>query len=294
MEDAYDGWGNLTREWQSLTAGQAVNTSSTPSVQYTYADGSGGLGVAQFVRPTVVTYPNGRQIDYNYAAGVDSVMSRITSIQTAGESTPNAAYSYLGADQIVTEDYQQPQIKLDYSAGSHQRLSSNFGNLDQFGRVVDQIWSSYGSASGNVGTVDGYGYTYDAASNRLTDTYLLAPASALSEMYVYDKIDRLTSATRSNGQSQTWTLDSLGNIISSLTNGTNQTETVNSANEIQSLSGAATPGYDLAGNMTTTLEPGFAEHRADGRVRRLESVGECVGRFGQRYLPVRRLGPVGG
>ena len=56
VEDAYDGWGNLTQEWQAVSG--SVNTSSTPSVQYNYADGANSNGVAQYVRLASVVYPN--------------------------------------------------------------------------------------------------------------------------------------------------------------------------------------------------------------------------------------------
>jgi len=50
VQRAFDGLGNLTREWQSH--GGAVNTSTTPSVQYGYST----LDSANRVRPTSVTY----------------------------------------------------------------------------------------------------------------------------------------------------------------------------------------------------------------------------------------------
>ena len=252
----YDGWGDLIQEWQSQTVGQAVNTSSTPSVQYTYADGSGSSGVAQFVRPTVLTYPNGRQIDYNYAAGVDSIMSRISNITDYGAPTPDVAYSYLGADTPVTVNYQQPQVELDYSA-------NDFQELDRFGRVVDQVWASYGSASGDLGTIDGYNYGYNNTGDRTSAANLTN--NALSETFGYDSLDRLTSMNRgvlsggtiaNPGDTQTWTLDSLGNFSNYDNNGSNQARTVDAANEIQSIKRQRQrPAYDLAGNMTTTPSP---------------------------------------
>ena len=57
-----------------------MNLNSPPSVQYDYADGAGGSGVAQYVRLSDVVYPNGRKVDYNYATGVDSIMSRFSTI----------------------------------------------------------------------------------------------------------------------------------------------------------------------------------------------------------------------
>jgi hypothetical protein len=39
----------------------AVNTGTTPKVEYGYADGS-----ADTIRPASMTYPNGRALDYLY------------------------------------------------------------------------------------------------------------------------------------------------------------------------------------------------------------------------------------
>ena len=66
VEDAYDGWGNLTKEWQA--PGGAVDTSGPATVEYDYADGATGT-VAAYLRLGDVIYPNARKIDYNYAAG---------------------------------------------------------------------------------------------------------------------------------------------------------------------------------------------------------------------------------
>jgi YD repeat-containing protein len=257
VQYAYDGWGNETCEWQALT-GQ-VATSSTPSVQYEYGDGADGTGeAAAYVRLTDVIYPaspgssNGRDINCGYGPtdAVDDIMSRLATISDS--SGPIAAYTYLGADTIASEDLQQPQIELDYSA-------DNFAALDRFSRVQDQVWSSYGSASGNAGTFDGYTYTYDRDGNRTSAANLTAPS--LSETYEYDNLDRLTSSTRNDGYDQSWTLDSLGNFVSYSDNSGTQNRTTDPANEITGISGtegAATPVYDLAGNMTTTPDPSDA------------------------------------
>ena len=49
----YNDFGQLATDYQSHSG--AVNTSTSPSVQYDYADGS-----ANTIRPTTMTYPNGR------------------------------------------------------------------------------------------------------------------------------------------------------------------------------------------------------------------------------------------
>jgi RHS repeat-associated protein len=220
----------------------AVDTSTTPSVQYTYADGATD-GVAAYLRLTDIIYPNGRDVVYGYgdSGSTDDVLSRVESI---GDGTVNyAVYKYLGANQIVSEDYQQPQVELDYTA-------DNFAALDRFSRVTDQVWSSYGD---DPGTLDEYTYTYDRAGNVTTRDNTLD--SALSQTYEYNGLNELTSAERGDSSTQTWDLDALGNWSSFDNNGSTQTRTTDAANEIASTSGIATPEYDLAGNMVSTPNP---------------------------------------
>jgi hypothetical protein len=153
-----------------------------------YDDGVAS-GVAKYVRLTDVIYPNGRDVVYGYGSSgsTDDVLSRIQSI---GDGTDNySVYSYLGADSIVTEDYEEPEIKLDYSV-------SNFAALDRFGRVLDQAWSDYGTP----GVVDEYTYTFDRVGNRTSRGNALE--SALSQIFDYDDLNQLISADRTNGYTQ--------------------------------------------------------------------------------------------
>ncbi len=250
---AYNGWGNETCEWQALTG--AVDTGSTPSVQYTYQDGAVG-GVASYVRLTDMIYPSGRDVSCGYGNAatlpgmVDEVMSRLATISDSSGTL--AAFTYLGAGTVASESYPQPGVSLDYSA-------DDFAALDRFGRVADQSWSQYGQSM----PLDGYQYTYDRAGNR-TIKENLADA-ALSETYGYNALNELTSMSRgalsgstipAPTDTQTWTLDALGNFMQSSDNAATQYRTADAANEIQSISGGtATPAYDLAGNMTTTPDP---------------------------------------
>ena len=240
VQDAYDGWGNLIQEWQAQTGAVVVGT--TPSVQYTYADGATG-GVAAYVRMTDVIYPNGRDISYSYgtAGGMDDILSRTYEIGSGSDTY--SSYAYLGAGTIVTESYLEPQVQLDYSA-------NNYAAWDRFGRVVAQIWATYGQ---NPTTLDGYDYTYDRASNRTARANVTD--SALNEIYGYDGVNRLTSDTRNGNAYQQWTLDSLGNWTGFTNNSQTTNETFDPANELTGGTGIVTPAYDAAGNMTTTPSP---------------------------------------
>jgi hypothetical protein len=54
----YNDFGQLVKEEQAHSG--AVGT-ATPSVQYAYADGASNT-----VRPTAITYPDGRELHFDY------------------------------------------------------------------------------------------------------------------------------------------------------------------------------------------------------------------------------------
>jgi YD repeat-containing protein len=153
-----------------------------------------------------VIYPNGRDVSYGYgsAGSIDDVLSRVATIAVSTADDPPvqqevAAYTYLGVGTIASEDYVEPDVKLDYAA-------DHFAAWDRFGRVLDQVWAQYGE---EPATLDEYTYTYDRAGNRRTRGNALH--TDFSESYLYDAMNRLTSSTRADDHVQGWTLDGLGN-----------------------------------------------------------------------------------
>ncbi len=213
VKDAYDGWGNLKQEWQSVSG--PVDTGSTPSVQYAYDDGystSGSDRPAPYLRLSRTIYPNGRDVQYGYGTtgAIDDIMSRLESI--GDNSGTFATFNYLGAGTIAVEDFVQAQVKLDYNPGNDGSLTG----FDRFGRIADQLWEHYHLSGGNEvvdGTVDEYTYTYDRAGNvhsRLNDT---KTNGSLDEVYGYNDVDELISVARGGSAFQSWTLDSLGNWL---------------------------------------------------------------------------------
>jgi RHS repeat-associated protein len=254
----------LSREWQSPSG---LVTNATPGVQYVYDDGSQGSGVAAYLRLTDVIYPNGRDLEYGYGTpgSTDDVLDQVAMI--AGSDGTYAAYTYLGVDTIVTEDYEQPEVKLDYTNGSGQ-----ITGLDRFGRVVDQVWSDYGNST----TADEFKYGYDMSGNVAWKENAVSGSQSspvhLDELYTYNGLDELTGVNRGElntthdgietgtlDYSQSWTLDGLGNWLGFNDNGASETRTTDYANKITGIiGGPQTPAYDLAGNMTTMPQPGNA------------------------------------
>jgi RHS repeat-associated protein/uncharacterized delta-60 repeat protein len=249
----YNGFGQLTHEYQNPSG--AVNTSTSPVVVYVYSEASGG----NHSRLTTVTYPNGRQIQYNYSIGLNSSISRLSSVvDLEGSDTTLEAYDYLGLSTVVRRSHPEPDLDLTHiTAGTiFGDAGDRYVGLDRFGRVVDQRWTQGGQ------DVDRYKYGYDRSGNR---TYKENTQSSLfSEIYVYDDLNRLTGTTRGqinstkNGidigtnpvqRSQSWNLDTLGNWSSATTDGVSETRTHNSQNQLTGV-GSATLGYDANGSLT--------------------------------------------
>jgi RHS repeat-associated protein len=174
---------------------------------------------------------------YNYAAGVDDVMSRLSPLSD-GASDIYAEYKYLGAGRIVEEA--TPAATLSYDPDG----DNSFSALDRFGRVVDQIWTDAADEE-----VDWYHYEYDRAGNRISRENIVSKNQGtpvnLDETYYYDNVDRLIEWKLNGASQKTWTLDALGNNVSETTGGT-----YNAANEQETIVGSqVSPDYDAAGNM---------------------------------------------
>jgi RHS repeat-associated protein len=138
------------------------------------------------------------------------------------------SYGYLGAGSIL--------VRTNGAGLVHTTT------LEDLGRVA-----SVSAVKGST-TLDGYGYTYDRNSNRLTRSN--ATNTAFNEAYAYDGTNQLTGFTRGS-DSKDWGFDALGNHTSVTTNGgTPDTWTANAQNQITGIGGATTPTYDSNGNMT--------------------------------------------
>ena len=254
VEDVYNGLGQLTGEYQSVSG--TVNTSTTPEVQYSYTEMSGG---ANNSRLTSITYPNSYVLDYNYNSGLDSNISRISYLSDSTGTLQS--YSYLGVDTPVIIDDPQPAIELTYvkqSGESNGDAGDQYIGLDRFGRVVDQRWINTSTST----ATDRFQYGYDQDSNVLYKNNLVN--SSFSELYHangssngYDNLNQLVAFARGtlNGSndtisspstSETWSTDAAGNFTSI----GSTSETNNKQNEATAF-GSATLTYDSNGNLTT-------------------------------------------
>ena len=268
---AYNSFGQVISDAQSHNLGVS---GTTPKVQYSYANGS-----TNTIRPTTLTYPNGRvlTIGYGTSGGINDAASRVDGLIDGATTLVN--YAYLGLGTTVQTTYPQPalQYTLIGVSGGTSPAGDIYWGLDQFGRIIDSHWCK--TTAGNA-VIDRIMYGYDRASNRIWRQNPVATAAGtkFDEFYTNDGLQRLKDMQRGtlNGTntaitsptfSQCWTLDPTGNwrgFNESTTGSTwtlTQARTSNTVNEItgitNSVGGAWTaPAYDPAGNMTTMPRPG--------------------------------------
>ena len=286
----YNGFGQLTSEWQSHTG--LVDPATTPRVQYAYSQGSGG----NHSRLTRVTYPDGYQVNYAYS-GIDSAVSRPSSLSGLRAGSTAAvtleAFKYLGAGTVIERS--RPEVNITLSmvnlAGTTADAGDKYTGLDRFGRVVDQRWTKGTTATSPV--IDRYGYTYDRNSNWLTRSNALA--AAFSETYAYDALNQLESFNRTGGTttSQQWQFDALGNWTTVTTNGVAQARTANAQNELTHV-GSSALAYSTTGNLTTDAEGRTLSYDAWNRLVSVRnSAGTQVARYEYDGLNRRIVEQVG-
>jgi hypothetical protein len=153
-----NGLGMTTKEFQEHAG---VKDANSLYVGYNFDDTAASGAFTKGMRPKSVRLPNGRLVHYTYgsAGSIADCLARLDAIQDDSSGSPGAvlaAYSYLGARMLVIEDFQEPDLKLDYFGGT----SGTYAGLDNFNRVIAQLWRDYGASVDR----DKYTYGYDRAS----------------------------------------------------------------------------------------------------------------------------------
>ena len=101
VQRAFNGLGQMITEWQSHSG--AVNTSTTPKIEYTYSEMASG---ANHSRLTGMGYPSGFDLRYDYAssiytdaAALNDRSSRVSDVFSPDDNTMVQAFDYfeLGA-----------------------------------------------------------------------------------------------------------------------------------------------------------------------------------------------------
>ncbi|MEO8495591.1 MAG: RHS repeat-associated core domain-containing protein, partial [Planctomycetota bacterium] len=260
----YDDFGQLSTEF--IAHSGMVNTSTSPKIQYSYADGSSNQ-----TRLTSVTYPGGREIDVDYgtSGGIDDSLSRVQ--QLIDGATTLVDYNYLGLGAPVQVSYPQPDVTMDL----WDETTGTYAGLDRFGRIIDLPWIQDPSGTPTDLARIKYGYNRPSSPTYARDEVARAASADLDQLYSYDGLQRLldfqqgqlnagNTAITSSTLTQDWDLDQVGNwdgFNQGVSGVLNQTRTHNRVNEITDISNAVgqpvwtDPAYDDAGNMTLTPRP---------------------------------------
>jgi YD repeat-containing protein len=131
VQYAYNDFNQLAIEYQQH--GAAVNVSTSPKIQYAYANGSSNT-----IRRTSCTYPNGKVLAYGYGSGgQNDKLSRVEKL--TWDSTDVTTYEYLGLEQFVIQTYPEPSTNVQYTLATGSG-SNPYAGLDRFGRIVDLLW----------------------------------------------------------------------------------------------------------------------------------------------------------
>ncbi|WP_315851684.1 RHS repeat domain-containing protein, partial [Planctopirus hydrillae] len=254
--------------------GGTVNTGTTPSVQRGYANGS-----TNTVRPLSLTYPNGRELTYDYGTTneINDALSRIGSIIDDDFSLTHLVdYEFLGLAGVIQQTSPQPNLRYTLAGVSNDPDTGDiYTGLDRFGRVKDSRWYNI-STNNDLSRIQ---YGYDRASNRIWRKNPIATANGAEYdwLYTYDGLQRLKTAKRgtlnvtqtaltSTTFQQDWNLDPTGNWegFKQSDNGSTwsmeQERTANPVNEITDITNTvgspwADPAYNAVGNMTTIPKP---------------------------------------
>ncbi len=277
VEREFNGFGQITAEYQKH--GGAVDTETSPKIRYDYVMANGGSRLAKMTYPT-----ESRFLVYQYSTGINDDISRLSAIiDSAVVGVAGGVvelYHYLGLDAIVRRD--QPQIgeALTYIRQPGDAAAAGddrYSGLDRFGRIIDQNWlRTSASAGGAAGTSSvRLQYQYDRAGNAVSRHDLID--AALSELYEYDPLDRLTSFQRGVPSApptlqQSWDLDALGNWEGVTTGGVTTNREFNVGNQTTAVSGGTAPTYDANGAATSKDGKEFA-YDAWGRLASVKAAG---------------------
>ena len=155
-------------------------------------------------RITQITDSNGRTIQYQYdAAGKRIAMTMPDS------STIAYTYDFNNLLTQITTDLGAFTYAFDANNRRTTRTLPN-GITSTYSYDQDSRLTGIQTAK-NTTTIDSINYTYDNAGNRITKTQ-----PAVNYNYTYDAIYRLTQATPSSGNPETFTYDQVGNRLTKL------------------------------------------------------------------------------
>jgi RHS repeat-associated protein len=148
-----------------------------------------------------LVYPNGRTIEITF-----DKLDRIDTISDANQSTsspqgPIVDYNYIGTYRVLERTYANG-VRLT-------RLNANRTEASGFDRLRRLV--SHRHINRQSSLIAGFDYSYDRASNKLSETESQGMSLVRAESYEYDSAYRLTKFARQGEDEDNWKLDGVGN-----------------------------------------------------------------------------------
>ena len=257
----YTPWGQVAEDRQ---AHGSMAPALAPKVSYGYR--SAILPYLNDIRATSVTYPSGRQMNFQYGVPneANDLLGRVESLRVAGEEVDTAGYQYCGLDRFVKASYVQPGIELSYidpSGTNGGDAGDPYTGWDRFGRTQDMRWVK------GANTLERVLYGYDRGSRRTWRENPVA-AGGEDEFYQYDGLSQVKDRTRGDLnvnhtaiggvplRKEAFGYDPIGNwkdydLWQSGTQTLDQTRVHDTSNILTQINGSSSLlGHDAAGNMT--------------------------------------------
>ncbi|MEV8183409.1 RHS repeat-associated core domain-containing protein [Specibacter sp. NPDC078692] len=286
---AYDGVGRLTSTTFSDSTPTVTNTYNNNGQPLTRVDGSGTTSYGYDQMGRLISRANtagGGTINYSY--------DRASNLASTTDSRGTTTYQFDASSTLVTLTYQHPSDgpkTLAFATDDRGRRTDTWlqanpslttwkahthTDYDTTGRVT-RVTSSSGNGDTDNTLVMDQSYCYSAGSTAPTcPTTAAADRSKIqwvndnltgsATAYTYDGASRLTKAATSGGTAPAitynYSYDARGNRLTASTTGattTNQTFTVNAANQITSTGHS----YDGTGNLTADPNGSYAYNGAD-------------------------------
>src|SRR5262249_12247049 len=139
----------------------------------------------------------GRVLNFNYNTGVDTTISRLSSISDSTATLES--YNYLGLGMIVERDHPQNNVNQTFisQSGGTGDAGDQYTGLDRFYRVDEQNWYNTSTST----STDDFVIGYDQDSNALYKKNTVSTAE--SELYHangasngYDGLNQLSAFAR--------------------------------------------------------------------------------------------------
>jgi len=99
---------------------------------------------------------DGRVVDYNYNSGIDTTISRLSSMSDSGGNIES--YSYLGLSTIVREIRPGSGPHAGQGQRRFQRRCGDMSTGLDVGRVVDQLWVTADTVSSGTAAIPSHDY----------------------------------------------------------------------------------------------------------------------------------------